>query len=92
MTDDSETYQHTVNRWTAGDVRNALSDLPDDTPIIVNIAEEPGGDLSDQQVIIGAGFGRHRLGGDPPDTWRTDSEFALDCEYQSGTYERQRRR
>ena len=91
MTDDEERFEHTVTPWTVGDLRRALDGVPDDTPIKVNVADEPGGDMVDEQVLVGAGFGQHRMGGDAPDTWRTDKEFGLDCEFPAGTYYRRKR-
>lgn len=40
-----------------GRLRNALVGLPDDLPLIVDVAEEPGGDLVQKQVVIHVGFG-----------------------------------
>lgn len=31
-----------VEAWTVGQLRNALAGLPDDLPIIVDVAEVPG--------------------------------------------------
>ncbi len=80
-------FGHTVRAWTVGQLRRALDGVPDDTPIRVNVAETPGGDTVDEQVVIDAGFGQHRMAEDPPGTWRTDTQFGLDCEFPPGTYD-----
>ena len=50
-------FEHTVQAWTVGQLRDALAGLPDDLPIIVDVAEEPGGDTVQEQVVVHAGFG-----------------------------------
>ena len=65
--DDEELFDHTVTPWTLGDLRKAVKDaegLPDDFPVTVTPAEEPGGELAgDEQVIISAGPWGGREGG-----------------------------
>ena len=41
-------YEHVVDAWTVGQLRAALVGLPDDLPVIVDFAEEPGGDTVDE--------------------------------------------
>lgn len=43
-------FEHAVQAWTVGQLRDALAGLPDDLPIIVDVAEEPGGDTVQEQV------------------------------------------
>jgi hypothetical protein len=50
-------FEHAVQAWTVGQLRDALAGLPDDLPIIVDVAEEPGDDTVQEQVVIDAGFG-----------------------------------
>ena len=50
-------FEHAVQAWTVGQLRDALAGLPDDLPIIVDVAEEPGGDTVQEQVVVHAGFG-----------------------------------
>lgn len=83
-----EPFEHTIQPWTVGDLRRAIEGVPDETRIKVNVAETPGGDTCDEQVLYEAGFGRYRMGDDPPDTWRTDAVFGLDCDFPPGTYYR----
>jgi len=49
-------FEHAVQAWTVGQLRDALAGLPDDLPIIVDVAEEPGDDTVQEQVVIDAGF------------------------------------
>ena len=42
MADDEELFTHTVRAWTAGELRRALEGVPDDFPVTVVTAEEPG--------------------------------------------------
>lgn len=43
-------FEHKVDAWTVGLLRNALSGLPDDMPILVDVAEEPGGDTVQERL------------------------------------------
>jgi Family of unknown function (DUF6225) len=53
--DDDELSGHQVTAWTVGQLRAALAGLPDDLPVRVIPADEPGGDLSGpDQVVISA--------------------------------------
>ncbi|MFF4317924.1 DUF6225 family protein [Streptomyces sp. NPDC001568] len=38
----AETFDHTPQVWTAGRLRDALADLPDETPIHIGVADGPG--------------------------------------------------
>ena len=86
--DDEELFDHTVTPWTLGDLRKAVKDaegLPDDFPVTVTPAEEPGGELAgDEQVIISAGPWGGREGATP-------DHFEISCEFPSGQYYRRKR-
>ena len=64
------------------------SGLPDDLPIIVDVAEEPGGNTVEEQVVIHVGFGHGTLG---DGTEFVGRELRIGCEFPSGTYEREQR-
>lgn len=87
MTDqDEELFDHQVTAWTAGALRKALDGVPDDWPVRVITAEEPGGDLADEQVVISAGpWSDSGDGSGPPD------HFEISCEFPSGRYYRRAR-
>ena len=62
---------------TVGQLRAALEDIPDDTPLIVNAADLDNAWAADQQVITSTGFGLVDWGdgyGLEP-----DNVFALNC-------------
>lgn len=79
------TVDYVADAWTVGRLRAALEGLPEDLPIIVDVAEEPGGDLVDEQVIIHVGFG-HGVAGDGSEF--IGRELRIGCEFPTGTYER----
>ena len=89
MTDDEELFHHEVTPWTVGQLREALRGLPDETPLEVAYAEEPGGDSVSTQVLIGADFGVGRWGSGEEFISR---EFQLLCEFPTGDYYRRIRR
>jgi Family of unknown function (DUF6225) len=73
-----ELFDHQVTAWTAGQLRKALDGIPDDMPVRIQIAEEPGGVVAGpQQVAIGAG------------EWH--GAFEIGCEYPPGEYYRRPR-
>ena len=76
-------FEHAVQAWTVGQLRDALAGLPADLPIIVDVAEEPGGDTVQEQVVVHAGFGHGVDGRGEPFVGR---EFRIGCEFPSGTY------
>lgn len=78
-----ETLEHVVDAWTVGRLRAALDGLPDDLPVIVEVAEEPGGDMVGEQVVIHAGFG-HGVASDG--TEYVSRELRIGCEFPTGTY------
>ena len=55
MYDDEELFDHQVTAWTVGQLRAALDGVPDDLPVTVVTAEEPGSGLAGpDQVVISA--------------------------------------
>jgi hypothetical protein len=84
-----ELYQHRVQPWTVGQLRAALAGLPEDLPLLVQVAEEPGGDTVGEQVVISAGFGTIDWGDERGE--EVDRRFAIGCEFPSGEYVRRRR-
>jgi Family of unknown function (DUF6225) len=52
---DEELFDHKVTAWTVGQLRAALEGLPDEMPVRVIPADEPGGDIAGaDQVVTGA--------------------------------------
>lgn len=83
--DETVEYDHQVTPWTVGQLRAALAGLPDDLPLVVIVAEDPGGELAEDQVVIDAGFGTGTTGEGEEFVGR---EFQICCEFPSGTYVR----
>jgi hypothetical protein len=85
--DGEELFTHTVTPLTAGDLRKALEGIPEDFPVLVFTAEEPGGrDLAPEQVPIHAAPWAHNgMGSGTPDF------FEIGCEFPSGRYHRRSR-
>ena len=53
---DYEEFEHVVHAWTVGQLRQAISNLPDQTPLLAVTAEEPGGTVAGcEQVVIDEG-------------------------------------
>lgn len=79
-----ELFTHTVTPLTLGDLRKAVQEaegLPDELPLIVYYAEEPGSETVDEQVVISITPWNGREGeGAPPDC------FSINCEFPSGEY------
>lgn len=82
-----ESFEHQVKAWTVGQIRAALAGLPDDLPVIVDVAEEPGGELSDEQVVTNVGFG---YGIDAAGEPYVGRPLRIGCEFPTGTYYRRR--
>jgi len=64
--------------WTVGQLKAALSAIPDDTPLMVRAVDASDPEFADEQVVVGAGFGTVDWGdgyGPEPDTL-----FGLECE------------
>lgn len=38
----ADTFEHAPHIWTAGRLRTALTEVADDTPIHIGVADEPG--------------------------------------------------
>ena len=88
ISEDEELFTHTVTPWTLGDLRKAVKEaegLPDEFPVTVIPAEEPGGKLAgEEQVIISAGPWGGREDATP-------DHFEISCEFPSGEYYRRTR-
>jgi hypothetical protein len=93
---DEELFEHQVSAWTVGRLRAALADLPDDLPVTVITAEEPGSNLAGpDQVVISASPWAHVPGGEHDDVSAKlasgelqPDHFEIDCEFPSGQYYR----
>ncbi|MER6445310.1 DUF6225 family protein [Streptomyces venezuelae] len=51
----ADTFEHAPRVWTAGQLRTALADLADETPIHIGVADGPGNfDGYDEFVLVNA--------------------------------------
>lgn len=87
MRDREEVFHHRPSAvLTVGDLRRVLEGVPDEVPLKVATADEPGGDaIEDRRVVSNAereevdwedGFGRPHH----------DDYFVLSCDYPEGDY------
>ena len=83
---EEEPVRHEVRPWPAGQLRTALQGLPDDLPLVVHVAEGPGGDLVGDQVVTVAGFGTIDWGDARGED--VDGRFGIECNYPNGEYYR----
>lgn len=60
--------------WTVGEIRQALAEVPDDTPVRLDTAIDD--DFYDEQVVVGAGFSEVVWAGDV----ETGVVFSIACE------------
>lgn len=83
MSDDEKLFHHEVTPWTVGQLRKALEGLPDDLPLEVMCAGEPGGMTGLEQVLVDVGFGH---GTYSDGTEFLGRELQLSCDFPSGEY------
>ncbi|MFJ1900488.1 DUF6225 family protein [Streptomyces sp. NPDC088115] len=86
----ADTFEHAPQVWTAGQLRKALDGLPDDTPIHMGIAEDPGDfDGYRNGVLVDA----HHVEnwwpavGDMPERTETETALTLFADWQPDTYD-----
>lgn len=85
MAADDEQFEHTVDAWTAGQLRAALDGVPDDLPLRFVTAEEPGAKVAGpEQVAYAAAKGTSWNS----DTGRPVEAFLVELEFPPGTYYR----
>ncbi|MEU3499254.1 DUF6225 family protein [Streptomyces hundungensis] len=80
----ADTFDHTPLVWTARQLRDALAGLPDDAPIHIGVADEPG-DFDGYNGF--ALVGLEAVETDYPDG-RTEVEYTLYADYPAGAYDR----
>ena len=100
MIQDEEVFDHQVTAWRVGELREALEGVPDDLPVTVVTAEEPGSDFAgDEQVITSAGpwsnVGADSAGDMRAKLWSGEPQpdhFEIGLEFPLGQYYRRIRR
>ena len=87
---DEALFAHQVTAWTAGELRSALGGVPDEMPVRVVPANEPGSDFAgDEHVVISAD--PWTAEGIPPCETVPADHFEIGCEFPSGQYYRRGR-
>ena len=90
--DDDQEFEHRVDGLTAGRVLALLEDLPMETPVLVWVAEKPGGaGDGPTQIVYDAALGAEWSPpgrGETEGEWVTANWFGLQLEYPAGVYER----
>lgn len=84
-----EPFTHEVEPLTIAAVLAAMDGLPDDMPVIVWPAEQPGSNEGDEQVVYDGAIGQDwspRERGESEGEWVTGNHFDLQLEYPSGKY------
>ncbi|QGZ53334.1 hypothetical protein GPZ77_34455 (plasmid) [Streptomyces sp. QHH-9511] len=87
----SETYEHKPEVWTAGRLREALKDVPDDAPIHMGIAEDTGDfDGYREGVLVDAHHVENWWPATSTSPERTETETALTlfADWKPGLYDR----
>ncbi|MFG2677013.1 DUF6225 family protein [Streptomyces sp. NPDC048445] len=86
----ADTFEHVPQVWTAGQLRQALDGLPDDTPIYLDIAEDPGDfDGSRDGVLVDAYHEEVRWPStdDEPERYESEKAITLSADWKPGTYD-----
>lgn len=73
-----DTFDHAPQVWNAAQLREALKDLPDDTPIHIGVAEDPGDfDGYRESVLVDAHHVENWWPATATSPERTETENAL---------------
>jgi len=85
----TETFEHKPAQWTVGQLREALKDLPDDTPLHVGVPDNPG-DFNGYQEMVAIDVEPVELlypshNGEPD---RTEVRHTLFVDFPADTYTR----
>ncbi|WP_331756347.1 DUF6225 family protein (plasmid) [Streptomyces sp. NBC_01590] len=86
----ADIYEHAPQVWNAAQLRDALKDLPDDTPIHIGVAEDPGDfDGYRESVLVDA----HHVENwwpatfDAPERVETEKAITLFADWTPGEYD-----
>ncbi|GLF93368.1 DUF6225 family protein [Streptomyces yaizuensis] len=81
----AETIDHAPQVWTAGQLRHALTGLPDDTPLHVAVADGPGdfAGYSEYALVSLDEVEKDAPAGEHP----TLVEYTLFADYKAGLYD-----
>ncbi|MER6912557.1 DUF6225 family protein [Streptomyces sp. NPDC000594] len=82
----AETIDHTPLVWTAGQLRQALDGLPEDTPLHVAVADGPGDFAGYSEYAL---VSLDQVEKDAPETGTPTTlvEYTLFADYKAGLYD-----
>lgn len=86
----TDTFDHAPQVWNAAQLRDALKDLPDDTPIHIGVAEDPGDfDGYRESVLVDAHHVENwwPATGTTPERAETEKAITLFADWTPGEYD-----
>ncbi|GHB08212.1 DUF6225 family protein [Streptomyces termitum] len=84
---EAEKKEHRPLVWTAGRLREALRDVPDDALVHIAVAPVPGALDYDDRVLIGYGAATLVRPATDEEPARTEIEHTLFADWPAGAYE-----
>lgn len=84
----ADTYAHAPEVWTAGRLREAIKDLPDDEPIYIGVASDPGDfDGYHDRVLVDYEPAELHWSATESTPERTEVQHTLFADWPAGTYD-----
>lgn len=86
----ADIFDHAPQVWNAAQLRDALKDLPDDTPIHIGVAEDPGDFAGYRESVL---VDAHRVENwwpatfDAPERTETEKAITLFADWKPGEYD-----
>ncbi|MFD4370535.1 DUF6225 family protein [Streptomyces sp. NPDC058486] len=87
MAENGEQREHRPVVWTAGRLREALKDVPDDAAVHIAVAPVPGAEDFDDRVLVGYAAVRMVRPATEESPPRVEIEHTLFADWPAGTYE-----
>ncbi|MEU3656443.1 DUF6225 family protein [Streptomyces sp. NPDC032161] len=87
----TDVFDHAPQVWNAAQLRDALKDMPDDAPIHIGVAEDPGDfDGYREGVLVDAHQVEHwwPATSTEPERVETEKAITLFADWQPGAYNR----
>lgn len=78
---DSQLHRHVASRWTVGDLRAALENVPDDEFVRVDVPNKPGSGVTSGYIVVAAESSRGIIEKD-----HRGSLFRILCDWPTGAY------
>ncbi|GGV87817.1 hypothetical protein GCM10015535_37830 [Streptomyces gelaticus] len=87
----TDVFEHTPQVWNAAQLRDALKDLPDDAPIHIGVADDPGDFEGYRDFVL---VGAHQVENwwpatsTAPERIETAEALTLFADWEAGAYDR----